>query len=457
MAAERDFPYSQFSFRVEIENSPDAGSSIRAGFQEVTGLSLESTEAEYRAGNTRGKVARKITGTHKVPDVTLKRGVIGDLKTLYRWIDEVRNGSQTALRTVTVQLLSEDRSRPVQEWKLVNARPIKYTGPALSGQGTDVAIEELVLASERIEPARNADPEVWPSLPLEEWKDTNATLHMWTQIVGKTRLALCPRENHWWHVALYVTARGLTTMAIPHGTRVFEVEFDFVDHQLTVLTSDGGRRGIPLDQRSVADFYRQYMAVLDDLGLSVRFRPVPDEVEHPIPFAEDRQHASYDPEQANRFWRVLLQADRILKRFRGRFLGKSSPVHFFWGSFDLALTRFSGRRAPARPGADRLMQEAASHEEISVGFWPGSGAVPEPAFYGYVVPEPPGFATATVKPPAAQYRREISNFVLPYESARTVATPDEIVLAFFQSTYEAAADLAGWDRAALDRPESEWG
>jgi hypothetical protein len=301
-----------------------------------------------------------------------------------------------------------------------------------------------------------ANSHAWPSLPLQEWKDTCATLHMWTQIVGKTRLALCPKENHWWHVALYVTARGLTTTPIPHGTRVFEVAFDFVDHRLTVLASDGETRGIPLGARSVADFYRQYMAVLDELGLSVRFRPVPDEVEHPIPFAEDRQHASYDPEQVNRFWRALLQADRILKRFRGRFLGKSSPVHFFWGSFDLSLARFSGRRAPARPGADRMMQEATSHEEISAGFWPGSGSVPEPAFYAYAAPEPPGFAAAPVKPQAAKYRREISNFVLPYETARTAATPDEIVLEFFQSAYEQAAELAGWDRAMLDRPESEW-
>ena len=301
-----------------------------------------------------------------------------------------------------------------------------------------------------------ADPQAWPSLPLEEWKDTCATLHMWTQIVGKTRLALCPKENHWWHVTLYVTARGLTTTPIPRGTRVFEVQFDFVDHRVVVLTSDGESRGIPLGPRSVADFYREYMAVLDDLGLSVRFRPVPDEVEHPIPFAEDRQHASYDPEQANRFWRVLLQADRILKRFRGRFLGKSSPVHFFWGSFDLALTRFSGRRAPLRPGADRMTQEATSHEEISVGFWPGSGSVREPAFYAYAAPEPLGFAAAPVKPQAAEYRREISNFVLPYETARTAATPDEMVLEFFQSAYEAAADLARWDRAMLDRPKSEW-
>jgi len=298
--------------------------------------------------------------------------------------------------------------------------------------------------------------EVWPSLPLDDWKDTCATLQLWTQIVGKTRLALSPKENHWWHVALYVTARGLTTAPIPHGTTVFEVEFDFVGHRLTIVRSDGEARSLSLGPRSVAEFYRTYMAMLDELDLAVRFRPVPDEVEHPIPFAEDRQHASYDPQQVNRFWRVLLQADRILKRFRGRFLGKSSPVHFFWGSFDLALTRFSGRRAPARPGASRMMQEATSHEEISVGFWPGSGAVPEAAFYAYAAPEPPGFPSAPVRPRSAEYRREISNFILPYESVRTAVTPDEMVLAFFQSTYDAAADLARWDRDMLDRPESEW-
>jgi len=301
-----------------------------------------------------------------------------------------------------------------------------------------------------------AAAEVWPSLPLEEWKDTYATLHMWTQIVGKTRLALSPKENHWWHVALYLTARGLTTTPVPHGTSVFEAEFDFIDHRLTVLRSDGEARHIPLGPRSVADFYHEYMAVLDDLSLSVRFRPVPDEVEHPIPFAEDRQHASYDPEQANRSWRVLLQADRILKRFRGRFIGKSSPVHFFWGGFDLALTRFSGRRAPARPGTDRMMQEAMSHEEISAGFWPGSAGVREPAFYTYAAPEPPGFAAAPVRPLGAQYRRDLSNFILPYESIRTAPAPDELVLEFLQSTYEAAADLARWDRATLERPPSEW-
>jgi len=297
---------------------------------------------------------------------------------------------------------------------------------------------------------------VLPSLPLEEWADTYATLHMWTQIVGKTRLALAPRENHWWHVTLYVTARGLTTSPIPHGTRAFEVEFDFVRQALGIRTSDGDTRSLPLRPQSVADFYRAYMAALDDLRVPVRFRAIPDEVDRPIPFAEDREHASYDAEQAHRFWTVLRHADRMLKRFRGRFLGKSSPVHFFWGAFDLALTRFSGRRAPDRPGLNRMMREAMSHEEFSVGFWPGSGAVREPAFYAYVSPEPPGFPAAAVPPEGAGYRREISNFLLPYERVRIAPAPDDMVLTFFQGAYAAAADLAGWDRASLDRPEHEW-
>jgi hypothetical protein len=279
---------------------------------------------------------------------------------------------------------------------------------------------------------------------------------LWTQIVGKTRLALSPRENHWWHVTLNLTARGLATPPIPHGTRVFDVEFDFVDHRLVIRTSDGDRRTMILGPRSVADFYREYIAALGDLGLTVRFRAVPDEVEHPIPFAEDRQHATYDADQVARFWRVLVQADRILRRFRGRFLGKSSPVHFFWGAFDLTLTRFSGRRGPDRPEMSPMMREAMSHEEFSVGFWPGSGAVREPAFYAYAMPEPSGFSAAPVQPPSAAYRRETSNFILPYERVRTESAPDGIVLDFFQTTYDAAADLAGWDRRALDRPPSEW-
>src|SRR5262245_20567921 len=232
---------------------------------------------------------------------------------------------------------------------------------------------------------------------------------MWTQIVGKTRLALSPRENHWWHVTLYVTSRGLTTSPIPHGDRSFDVDFDFIDHELRVRTSDGESRAIALRPQSVADFYAAYTGALGDLGLPVRFRAIPDEVEHPIPFAEDRQHGSYDPEQAWRWWSALRHADRILKRFRGRFLGKSSPVQFFWGAFDLTVTRFSGRRAPERPGLSPMMREAMSHEEVSVGFWPGSGAIREPAFFAYAAPEPPGYPSAPVQPMFAMYRPEMHN------------------------------------------------
>jgi hypothetical protein len=297
---------------------------------------------------------------------------------------------------------------------------------------------------------------MWPSLPLENWIETCTTLHLWTQIVGKTRLALSPRENHWWHVTLHLTARGLATPPMPQGTRVFDVEFDLVEHRLVIRTGDGDRRTMVLGPRSVADFYREYTAALDDLGLRVRFRPVPDEVDDPIPFADDQRHASYDPDQVARFRGALVHADRILRRFRGRFLGKSSPVHFFWGAFDLALTRFSGRRGPERPEMGPMMREAMSHEEFSVGFWPGSGTVREPAFYAYATPAPSGFAAAPVRPTSATYRAEISNFILPYERVRTERAPDDTVLDFFQSTYDAAADLAGWDRGALDRPRSEW-
>jgi len=298
--------------------------------------------------------------------------------------------------------------------------------------------------------------EIWPSLSLDDWIDTYTTLHLWTQIVGKTRLALSPRENHWWQVALHVTARGLATPAIPHGTTTFDVEFDFIDHRLAIRTSQGERRTIPLGARSVADFYREYVAALGELGVTARFRAIPDEVEHPIPFGDDRQHATYDADHVTRFWRVLVQADRLLKRFRGRFIGKSSPVHFFWGAFDLALTRFSGRRAPDDPKAAAMMREAMSHEEFSVGFWPGSGAVREAAFYAYVRPEPAGFSSAPVRPSAAVYRHEIANFILPYEHVRTALAADEIVLDFLQTTYDAAADLGAWDRQGLDRPRDEW-
>src|SRR5438552_670082 len=302
------------------------------------------------------------------------------------------------------------------------------------------------------------DPAIWPEgLPLAQWRETHDTLHMWMQIVGKTRLALAPRENHWWHVALYVSARGLTTTAIPYGSRTFEIELDFIDHRLIVKTSDGEIRTIALRSQTVADFYREYMSVLAGLGIAVKLWPVPVEVDPAIPFAQDRTHASYDAAHAHCFFQLLAHADRVTKRFKGRFLGKSSPVHFFWGAFDLALTRFNGRRAPEPTDtASSMMREAMSHEEISVGFWPGSGAVPEPAFYAYVRPEPPGFGATAIRPKAAYYSRELADFILPYDAVRSASSPDEAVLDFYQSVYDAGADLARWDRAALDRPPAEW-
>jgi len=297
------------------------------------------------------------------------------------------------------------------------------------------------------------DGEVWPSLPFAEWQDTRDTLHMWMQMVGKTRLALAPSQNHWWHVPLYVSARGLTTTPIPYGLRGFEIEFDFVDHRLVVETSDGAVSSIDLRSRTVADFYREYMALLEGLGITAKIWPVPVEAEHAVPFPEDRVHATYDPAHARRFFRTLWHADRILKRFQGRFVGKSSPVHFFWGVLDHALTRFNGRRAPAHAPTDwSVIREANSHEEISFGFWPGSGSVREPAFYAYARPEPAGLGAAGIRPGAAYYHRGIANFILPYEAVRSSSSPDETVLDFYQSAYDAAADLAGWDRAALDRP-----
>ena len=304
------------------------------------------------------------------------------------------------------------------------------------------------------------DP-VWPELPLAQWQDTYATLHMWTQIVGKTRLALAPMQNHWWQIALYVTPRGLTTSAMPYGKRSLAVEFDFLDHALSLRTSDGGARALPLRARPVADFYAEYMATLRSLGVEVALTPSPVEVPVAIPFAEDREHASYDPDAAQRCWRVLLQADRVLKRFRGRFLGKSSPVHFFWGSFDLAATRFSGRRAPRHGGGapncpDYVMVEAYSHECSSCGFWPGGGAIAEPVFYAYTYPEPAGYADNAVHPQGAYYHREMREFILPYEVVRRSTVPDDLLLDFVQSTYEAAADCGRWDRPALDRRREEW-
>ncbi|HEX6106537.1 MAG TPA: DUF5996 family protein, partial [Gemmatimonadales bacterium] len=302
---------------------------------------------------------------------------------------------------------------------------------------------------------------VWPPLPLAEWQATRDTLHMWTQIVGKTRLALAPMENHWWQVPLYVTPRGLTTSPIPAGERVFDAEFDFTDHQLSLRTSDGAVRVLPLVQQSVADFYGTYLSALRELSVAVRIRPAPVEVETSIPFAEDRVHASYDADAAHRCWRILVQADRVLRRFRGRFLGKQSPVHFFWGSFDLAVTRFSGRPAPLHPGGapntpDYVMTEAYSHECSSMGFWFGGGAVAEPAFYAYAYPEPAGYAEYPVRPAGARYEPAVREFILPYETVRRAAAPDEALLEFAQSTYDAAAELGRWDRAALDRPRSAW-
>jgi uncharacterized protein DUF5996 len=301
----------------------------------------------------------------------------------------------------------------------------------------------------------------WPALPLAEWRDTYATLHMWTQIVGKTRLALAPMENHWWQIALYVTPRGLTTSAIPYGLRAFEVDFDFIDHTLRVRTSDGATRALALVARSVADFYAEYMAVLRALDLKVAIMASPVEVQTAIPFAEDREHAAYDPDAARRCWQILLQTHSVLKRFRGRFVGKASPVHFFWGSFDLAATRFSGRPAPVHPGGapncpNYVMVEAYSHECSSCGFWPGGGAIAEPVFYAYAYPEPPGYTDHAVRPEGACYHREMREFVLPYEVVRSASAPDQRLLEFFQSTYDAAADHGHWDRSALDRPRTEW-
>jgi hypothetical protein len=294
---------------------------------------------------------------------------------------------------------------------------------------------------------------IWPALPLVAWQDTYATLHRWTQIVGKVRLALHPPLNHWWHVTLYLTPRGLTTGSIPYGLRTSAVTFDFLDHTLCIQSSDGGRRAMGLYPRSVADFYRECMALLHALGIDVTINPVPQEIADPIRCDEDEVHAAYEATSVARWWRVLRQSERVLQQFRARFLGKCSPVHFFWGSFDLAVTRFSGRRAPPRPGADRVTREAYSHEVSSCGFWPGTpgGPVQEPAYYAYMAPVPPGFADAAVGPSAASYHRALGEFILPYAAVRTAADPDAALLEFAQSTYAAGATLANWDRAALER------
>jgi len=293
--------------------------------------------------------------------------------------------------------------------------------------------------------------EQWPELPLSAWADTYATLHMWTQIVGKVRLALCPPLNHWWEVPLYVSARGLTTSAIPYGKGVFEIEFDFIDHNLNVTTSGGETQSMPLEPRAVADFYAEFMSVLHALGIDVRIWTMPQEVPDPIRFEQDRTHAAYDAQYAHAFWRILVTVDSIFKEFRSRFIGKSSPVHFFWGSFDLAVTRFSGRRAPERPGADRITREAYSHEVISVGFWPGGGDIKGAAFYAYAAPQPDGFAEQSVRPPTAFYNARMGEFLLMYDDVRVAESPRSALLDFCQSTYEAGAILGRWDRPELER------
>jgi hypothetical protein len=296
----------------------------------------------------------------------------------------------------------------------------------------------------------------WPALPLEEWWATYETLHLWAQMVGKTRLALAPMQNHWWQVALYVSSRGLGGSPLPYGGQTVDIDFDFLDHRLVVRRSDGATRALALVPRSVADFYGEYRGLWRDLGMDVRIRPVPAEIPDAIPFGDDRRHASYDPDAAQRCWRALVQADRVLRAFRGRFLGKCSPVHFWWGGFDLSCTRFSGRPAPPHPGGipnlpDRITREAYSHECISAGWWPGGGALSEPAFYAYSYPEPARFAQSPVRPAEAYYHPELREFILPYDAVRQAPDPDETLTEFLQSTYAAAADLARWDRSALER------
>jgi len=297
--------------------------------------------------------------------------------------------------------------------------------------------------------------EIWLLLPLEDWQDTCATLHMWAQIVGKIRMALAPPINHWWEVVLYVTARGLTTSSIPYETRQFQIAFDFISHELRIDASDGGRVVLALQPQTVAEFYRRVMSALRSLGIEVKIWPVPVEVPNPIPFEQDETHRSYNPEQAQRFWRILVQTDRVFTEFRAGFLGKVSPVHFFWGSFDLAVTRFSGKIAPPHPGGPGLpgwvVREAYSHEVSSAGFWPGGGGVDYPAFYSYAYPEPAGYGDFPILPPEASYNADLHEFLLPYDAVRLAPSPDETLLAFLQSTYEAAANLGSWDRFALER------
>jgi len=294
--------------------------------------------------------------------------------------------------------------------------------------------------------------EAWPALPLAEWRDTCDTLHMWTQIVGKVRLELSPHLNQWWEVPLYVSARGLTTSPIPFPRGIFEVQFDFIDHKLDIVTSWNETRTIRLFTRTVAGFYREFMDALHSVGIEVKIWPMPVEVPNPIRFDQDVTHARYDCPYAHRFWRILVTLDTIFKEFRARFIGKASPVQFFWGSFDMAVTRFSGRRAPPRPGADRMTQEAYSHEEISAGWWPGSGDVAAPAFYAYAAPEPGGFRESPIRPKEAFYDAKLGEFLLLYDEVRRAGDPKAMLMDFLESTYDAGATLGKWDRAGLEKP-----
>jgi hypothetical protein len=294
----------------------------------------------------------------------------------------------------------------------------------------------------------------WPDLPLNSWQDTYATLHMWLQIAGKIALTLAPMTNHWWQTTLTVSSRGLTTPLLPCGDRIFQMDFDFIDHQMRITADSGDTRAVALKPRSVADFYNETMRTLRSIGIEVSIWTTPVEIETRIPFEQDNTHSSYDPEYAGRHWRILKQVDRVLKKFRSRFIGKASPVQYFWGSMDLAATRFSGRSAPPHPGSPNVsravMLEAYSREVSSCGFWPGAG-LGEPAFYAYAYPEPKGFAQYHVQPEEAYYNSAFGEFILPYEAVRSAASPDDKLLNFCQSTYEAAANLGEWDRSALER------
>src|SRR5271169_6090901 len=300
-------------------------------------------------------------------------------------------------------------------------------------------------------PNTERDQDRLPSLPLDSWKDTLATLHMWTQVVGKVRLKLCPLMNHFWNVPFYVTPRGMTTGAMPYPQGMVELRFDFIEHKLLIETSEGRVAAIALKPQSVAEFYKMFMDALVGLGVTVKIWTTPCEIPDPTPFEQDHIHAAYDPVAVHKFWRILIWVDQILQEFRAGFLGKVSPVHFFWGSFDLAVTRFSGRRAPERPGADAITREAYSHEVSSVGFWPGGGDVKGPAFYSYAAPEPAGFAEWKVRPTAAFYHPQLKEFLLMYDDVRTADSPKTALMDFLQSTYEAAADTGNWDRRSLER------